>query len=61
MLHLFLMLGEVVVFYILYAQMPTSLNFFAIHNVHHTLLGFDIKPGEFQALNPFWIIIASPI
>ncbi|WP_368872346.1 dipeptide/tripeptide permease DtpB [Proteus terrae] len=57
----FVLMLEAVVFYILYAQMPTSLNFFAIHNVHHTLLGFDINPVSFQALNPFWIIIASPI
>ncbi|MGV3070460.1 oligopeptide:H+ symporter, partial [Proteus mirabilis] len=57
----FVLMLEAVIFYILYAQMPTSLNFFAIHNVHHTLLGFDINPVSFQALNPFWIIIASPI
>ncbi|HGN0362104.1 TPA: dipeptide/tripeptide permease DtpB [Proteus mirabilis] len=57
----FVLMLEAVIFYILYAQMPTSLNFFAIHNVHHTLLGSDINPVSFQALNPFWIIIASPI
>ncbi|MDS0787473.1 dipeptide/tripeptide permease DtpB [Proteus vulgaris] len=57
----FVLMLEAVIFYILYAQMPTSLNFFAIHNVHHNILGFEIHPVSFQALNPFWIIIASPI
>ena len=41
--------------------MPTSLNFFAINNVHHQILGFTINPVSFQALNPFWVVVASPI
>lgn len=41
--------------------MPTSLNFFAINNVHHEILGFSINPVSFQALNPFWVVLASPI
>ena len=44
-----------------HAQMPTSLNFFAINNVHHEILGFSINPVSFQALNPFWVVVASPI
>lgn len=50
----FVLMLEAVVFYILYAQMPTSLNFFAINNVHHEILGFSINPVSFRALNPFW-------
>ncbi len=50
----FILMIEAVLFYILYAQMPTSLNFFAINNVHHEILGFTINPVSFQALNPFW-------
>ena len=50
----FILMLEAVVFYVLYAQMPTSLNFFAINNVHHEILGFAINPVSFQALNPFW-------
>lgn len=50
----FILMIEAVLFYILYAQMPTSLNFFAINNVHHEILGFAINPVSFQALNPFW-------
>ncbi|HDZ8876003.1 TPA: MFS transporter, partial [Aeromonas hydrophila] len=35
----FVLMLEAVVFYVLYAQMPTSLNFFAINNMHHEMLG----------------------
>ncbi|KKI47393.1 MAG: dipeptide/tripeptide permease DtpB [Hafnia sp.] len=57
----FILMIEAVLFYILYAQMPTSLNFFAINNVHHEILGIAINPVSFQALNPFWVVVASPI
>jgi POT family proton-dependent oligopeptide transporter len=49
------------IFFILYQQMPTSLNFYAINNVQHSVLGFAINPLSFQALNPFWIFIMSPV
>ncbi len=42
---------EAVLVHILYAQMPTSLNFFAINNVHHEILGFAIN-GEFSGAEP---------
>lgn len=48
-------------FFVLYSQMPTSLNFFAIRNVEHSILGIAFEPEQYQALNPFWIIIGSPI
>ena len=57
----FILMIEAVLFYILYAQMPTSLNFFAINNVHHEILGFTINPVSFRALNPFWVVVASPV
>ncbi|AWC92508.1 TPA: dipeptide/tripeptide permease DtpB [Morganella morganii subsp. morganii] len=57
----FVLMLEAVIFYVLYAQMPTSLNFFAIYNVHHTIMGIDVHPVSFQALNPFWIIVLSPV
>ncbi|WP_432763821.1 oligopeptide:H+ symporter, partial [Escherichia coli] len=28
---------------------------------HHEILGFSINPVSFQALNPFWVVLASPI
>ncbi|WP_269117612.1 dipeptide/tripeptide permease DtpA [Vibrio cincinnatiensis] len=61
MLVAFVLMLQGVVFFVLYFQMPTSLNFFAIHNVDPNLLGFRFEPEQFQALNPFWIMIGSPI
>ncbi|WP_408901091.1 dipeptide/tripeptide permease DtpA [Photobacterium piscicola] len=57
----FVLMLQGIVFFALYFQMPTSLNFFAIHNVSHDLFGFKVEPEQFQALNPFWIMIASPL
>ncbi|NNN44143.1 dipeptide/tripeptide permease DtpA [Vibrio sp. 1-1(7)] len=61
MLVAFVLMLQGVVFFVLYFQMPTSLNFFAIHNVDPNLFGFHFEPEQFQALNPFWIMIASPV
>ena len=61
MIVAFLLMVEAIVFFVLYSQMPTSLNFFAINNVHHEILGFTINPVSFQALNPFWVVVASPV
>ncbi|WP_257274186.1 MULTISPECIES: oligopeptide:H+ symporter [unclassified Endozoicomonas] len=52
---------EAIVFWVMYYQMPTSLNFFTIHNVEHVIFGFEVNPLSFQSLNPFWIMVASPI
>lgn len=61
MIVAFLLMLEAVVFFVLYMQMPTSLNFFATRNVEHSLLGIAFEPEQFQALNPFWIMIFSPL
>lgn len=61
MIVAFLLMLEAVIFFVLYSQMPTSLNFFAIHNVEHSIFGIGFEPEQFQALNPFWIMLASPI
>ncbi|WP_241606536.1 dipeptide/tripeptide permease DtpA [Rosenbergiella epipactidis] len=61
MIVAFIMMLEAIVFFVLYMQMPTSLNFFAIHNVEHQISGFSFQPEQFQALNPFWIMLASPL
>ena len=61
MIVAFILMIEAILFFVLYSQMPTSLNFFAIHNVEHSIFGFDVNPLQFQALNPLWIIVASPI
>ena len=57
-----ILIVEAIVFFTLYQQMPTSLNFFAIYNVEHQILGIVIPDAQvFQTLNPFWIMLASPI
>ncbi|KAB8307522.1 dipeptide/tripeptide permease DtpA [Erwinia endophytica] len=61
MIVAFLLMLEAVVFFVLYMQMPTSLNFFAIRNVEHNILGIAFEAEQYQALNPFWIMIFSPI
>ena len=62
MIAAFILILEAIVFFTLYQQMPTSLNFFAIKNVEHSVLGITISdPEVFQTLNPFWIMLASPI
>ncbi len=57
---------ETMFFFIFYQQMSTSLNIFAVRNVDPAfrIFGlhlFDWNPLQFQALNPIWIFILSPI
>ena len=52
---------EAIVFFVLYQQMPTSLNLFTIRNTNHTLFGLTIPGESFQSLNPLWILLASPV
>ncbi|KLN95773.1 dipeptide/tripeptide permease DtpA [Moellerella wisconsensis] len=61
MIVAFILMMQAVVFFVLYSQMPTSLNFFAIHNVEHEIFGITVEPAQYQALNPLWIMLASPI
>jgi POT family proton-dependent oligopeptide transporter len=61
MLVAFFLMFEAVLFFILYQQMPTSLNLFAVNNVIPEILGVSIDAQSFQALNPIWIVIMSPI
>ncbi|HET7269013.1 MAG TPA: oligopeptide:H+ symporter [Oleiagrimonas sp.] len=57
---------QTVFFFIFYQQMSTSLALFALRNVDPTfsIFGMDLftwAPAQFQALNPIWIFILSPI
>ena len=61
MLLAFLLMVEAVAFFTLYQQMPTSLTLFAVNNVNPYLFGIPIDPQSFQALNPIWIIVMSPV
>lgn len=60
MVALVLML-EAIIFFVLYQQMPTSINLFAVNNVIPTFLGMTIDPQSFQGLNPIWIVLMSPV
>ncbi|PJD92404.1 MAG: dipeptide/tripeptide permease [Legionella sp.] len=57
----FILMIEAVVFFTLYQQMPTSINVFAVNHVHPVLFGVHLDPQSFQVLNPFWIIVLSPV
>ena len=61
MLLAIILMLEGVVFFTLYQQMPTSLNLFAVNNVHAHLFGVAIDPQSFQVLNPLWIVVMSPM
>lgn len=50
-----------IVFFVLYQQMPTSLNFFAVNNVDTHFLGMTLEPEQWQVLNPLVIVIMSPV
>jgi POT family proton-dependent oligopeptide transporter len=57
----FVLMLEAVLFFTLYQQMPTSLNLFAVNNVTPHFLGITIDAQSFQALNPIWIVLLSPV
>lgn len=52
---------QAIVFFTLYQQMPTSLTFFAEHNVNREVFGFTIPSAEFQLLNPLVIVLMAPV
>lgn len=51
----------VIVFFVYYQQMTTSLTLFAQRNVTHQLLGMPVLPAQFQDLNPIWVVVLSPL
>lgn len=50
-----------ILFFVMYQQIPTSLNFFAINNIQTHFLGFRIYGEQWQVLNPIMILLVSPI
>jgi POT family proton-dependent oligopeptide transporter len=57
---------QTIFFFIFYQQMSTSLSLFALRNVDWSwnLFGmhlFNWLPAQYQALNPIWIMLLSPI
>lgn len=61
MLVAFVLILQGILFFVLYNQMPTSLTFFAMHNIDNQLWGWAIPPAEYQVLNSVVIVVASPI
>lgn len=61
MLVALVLMLEAVIFFTLYQQMPTSLNLFAVNNVAPVFLGISVDAQSFQALNPIWIVLMSPV
>ena len=61
MLLALILMSEAIAYKIAYMQMQTSINFYAINNTMHTIFGIPIAPETFQALNPVWIVIMSPV
>jgi len=60
------LVAQTIFFFIFYQQMSTSLALFALRNVdwNQTLFGahlFTWSPGQYQALNPIWIFLLSPV
>ncbi len=65
LLLMYLLTLEVMLFFIFYQQMATSLTLFALRNVDldFGLAGLHLfrwSPGQFQALNAIWIMLLSP-
>lgn len=52
---------EAVFYFVLYQQSFTSVNLFALRNVQRSLFGIPMEAENYQALNPFWIFVMSPI
>ncbi len=52
MIVAFLLMLEAIVFFVLYSQMPTSLNFFAIRNVEHSDPRHCLRAGAVSGAEP---------
>ncbi|GAN59542.1 peptide MFS transporter [Acetobacter cibinongensis] len=62
----YLLIVQTMLYFVFYQQMVTSLTLFALRDVasQFTLFGvplFSLSAGQFQALNPVWIMAASPV
>ena len=48
-------------FWSAYEQTGSSMNFFALENTDREVLGWTIKAGQFQSINPILLIIFAPL
>ena len=56
-----ILIVQAVIFFVLYLQIPTSLNFFALRNVTPVFLGIHIEPASYRIFNSLWIVLLSPV
>jgi POT family proton-dependent oligopeptide transporter len=62
LIAVFVLTAQGILFFIFYQQMSTSLTLFALRNVDlDFLFGYQIPPGQLQALNPIWIFVLGPV
>ncbi|TNF65989.1 MAG: MFS transporter [Gammaproteobacteria bacterium] len=61
MLIALILIIQAILFFALYQQMPTSLTFFAQHNVMREVGSYTIPSAYFFNLNPFFIMLMSPL
>ncbi|CAN7629254.1 oligopeptide:H+ symporter [Trinickia sp. LjRoot230] len=62
----FVLVIQCILFFVFYQQMSTSLTLFALRNVDPSFSLFGIQlfawsPAQFQALNPIWVMLLSPL
>ena len=57
MLVALVLIIEAIIFYSLYFQMPTTLTFFAEHNVELHIFNWHLPAAQYQFFNPLWILI----
>ncbi|MCF6764725.1 oligopeptide:H+ symporter [Thiotrichales bacterium 19S3-7] len=61
MLIALILIIQAVLFFALYQQMPTSLTFFAEHNVIRQFENYTIPAAYFYNLDPLFIMLMSPV
>ncbi|MBK2095069.1 MFS transporter [Francisella philomiragia] len=61
MLVALILIVQGIIFFVLYQQMPTSLNFFAVNNVNPHFFGMTVHGEQWQVLNPLVIVLMSPL
>ncbi|MDE4982361.1 MFS transporter, partial [Francisella tularensis subsp. holarctica] len=61
MIVAFILIIQGIIFFVLYQQMPTSLNFFEVNNVDPHFLVMNVHGEQWQVLNPLVIVLMSQI
>ncbi len=61
MLIMLFLIAFSVLFWALFEQAGTSMSLFAERNLDRNLFGWNIRPSQFQSLNPGFIILLAPL